>query len=326
MKLKDLGERKLLEIAKEICDAGPGIELGVGDDGAVIDLGDEYLLVSTDMVAEGYHFTSATSAQQIGRKAVVTNLSDISAMGGKPLGLVYSMGAPGESDADFLIDILKAMNSTAKEYDTYIVGGDLNDANSLLISGTAVGLVEKGNLLTRNDAKPGDIIGISGKVGQVPAAVRAILDDKISSDDWLDLVHVLDELEARVREGKVLGEVGVNSCIDVTDGVALNLWQISKASKVSLKVDRDKIPAHPMAIEFSEREGVDLEELLFYGGEEFELLFTVSPENWDVLVDNFEEIGTEVTKIGKVESGEGVSLLRDGSEEVLPDEGYEHFR
>lgn len=326
MKLSDLGEEELLDLTKDICEVGPGVEIGIGDDAAAIEMGDDLLLISTDMILEDSHFTSDASAKQIGRKAVVTNLSDIAAMGGESIGLVYSIGAPVDEDADFFTDILEVMNDSAREHDTFVLGGDLNESDSFVISGTAIGRIEKEDLLTRSGAKPGDIIGLTGELGSVPAAVRAGLDDDISLDDWEKLKEVLNNPVARSKEGRILSRIeGVNSAIDVTDGLASDLWQISRSSSVGLSVDYNDIPVDTLAEDFSAENSVEIDDLVLYGGEEFELLFTVEPESWENIEDEFQGSGTKVTKIGRVVDGDFVKLSKGDGEEKLPDKGFEHF-
>ncbi len=326
MKLKDVGEKRLLELAQKVCDEGPRVEVGVGDDAAVLEMEGVYLLASTDMLIENIHFTQDSPARVIGRKAVVTNLSDIAAMGGKPLGLVYSIGAPSEKELDFITGLLKGMNSTARKYDTYIVGGDLNEAETIILSGTAFGQTKKDEVLLRSGAEQNDYIGVTGELGAATAAVMAMVED-ISIEDWEPLKEAFEKPEARVEEGMVLSETpGVTSSIDITDGLAANLWQISRRSNVNLTVDFDKIPISKAAKEFAEEKNTDIDNFVFFGGEEFELLFTAKPETWEILEKKFQKVGTKITKIGEVKSGKGANLLRGGEKEELPDRGYEHFR
>ncbi len=326
MKLEDVGEKKLLELARSICDEGPRVEVGVGDDAAVLEMDGLYLLASTDMLIEDVHFTRDTPAKQIGRKAVVTNLSDIAAMGAKPLGLVYSIGAPGEKDLEFITGLLQGMNSTARKYDTYIVGGDLNEAETVILSGTAFGQTEKDKLLLRSRAKSGDYIGVTGELGAATAAVMAMVED-LPLEKWGPLKEALEEPEARVKEGRILSESeGVTSAIDITDGLAANLWQISRRSNMNLEVNFEDIPISEAAKEFANEHDTDLDNFVFHGGEEFELLFTVRPDVWEDLEKRFEDVDTKISKIGEVKTGKGVQLLRNGQKEKLPDRGYEHFR
>lgn len=326
MKLKDMGEKALLDLAREIIESGQSVRIGVGDDGAGVDFDGGVLISSTDMIIEGVHFTSETPPERIGKKAVVTNLSDLAAMGAEPLGLVYSFGSPGEKEVSFVSRLLEGMNSTAREYNTYILGGDMNEAPQVIISGTGFGKSKEGEFLLRSGAKPGDLIGITGELGLATAATKAFLEG-ITLEDKETLKKALLDPVARVNEGITLSKNGhVNSAIDITDGLASNLWQISRMSKAGLVVDYDKIPVNQAVIDFAKEENVDLDNLILYGGEDFELLFTAGPEAWETLEKEFEKLETKITKIGEVNSEETVKIKRDGKLEDLPDRGYEHFQ
>lgn len=326
MKLKDVGERALLELAREICERGSSVQVGVGDDGAAVGIGEGSLVVTTDMLVEDIHFTSQTPAEQIGKKAVVINLSDLGAMGAEPLGLVYSIGAPKETEFNFISELLNAMNSTARAHDTYIVGGDLNEAKEVIVSGTAFGRAHEGELMLRSGAEVGNFVGVTGELGAASAATKALING-ISLEDNDSLKKTLLEPVARVKEGRVLSESGqVTSAIDITDGLAANLWQISRMSEVGLVVDAEELPVSEAARKFAEEQGEDLDNFVLYGGEDFELLFTARPEVWEHLEEKFEELGTRISRLGEVDEGEGVRIRRRGELEKLPDRGYEHFK
>lgn len=326
MKLKDIGERALLNLAKEICEEDSSIMVGIGDDGAVIELEKDLLVVTTDMLIEGIHFSKDTRPQQIGKKSVVVNLSDLAAMGADPKGLVYSVGLPEETEVEFVSNLLKSMNSTAKSYDTSIVGGDLNEAEEIIVSGTAFGITTKERLLLRSGAKEGDIIGITGELGASSTATRALLKN-IPLDDNPELKKSLQEPSAGIKEAKILSKnSGVNSAIDITDGLAANLWQISNMSEVGLLIEYDKLPINQSAKTFAEKNNFEMDKIVLYGGEDFELLFTAEPEEWKNLENEFKKIDTRISKIGKVKEKKGVNIRKDGEVEELPNRGYEHFR
>lgn len=326
MKLEDIGEGALLKLARNICEKGPSVRVGVGDDGAAVEIEEGSIVATTDMLIEGVHFTPEIPPERIGKKAAVINLSDLAAMGADPLGLVYSLGAPGDTEENFISELLGAMNSTARNHGTYLVGGDLNEAEEVIISGTAFGRAAEGELLLRSGAEGGDLIGITGKLGASTAATKALLED-IPLEGKEPLKKTLLQPVARLEEGRILSESGqVTSAIDITDGLAANLWQISRMSNVGLVVDAERLPVSEAAQEFAKEQGMDLDELTLYGGEDFELLFTVRPGAWEGLEAEFRDLGTKISKVGKVEEGEGVRIRREGSLEELPDRGYEHFR
>ncbi len=326
-KLEDIGEKGLIDLAKDIYKKDPHVKVGIGDDAAAVKFDEEKLLVvTTDMMIEGIHFTSDIPPKYIGKKVVVANLSDLASMGSAPLGLVYSLGAPGNKEVDFFSDLLNGMNSTAEEHGTSVIGGDLNESERIIISGTAFGKSTEEELILRSGAEKGDIICVTGELGASIAAVKALMGD-IPLEKKEGLRRAFYEPSARVEEGMALSKNGnVTAAIDISDGLAADLWQISIMSKASLFVDFEDIPIDKEAEDFAQEQGIDLDELSLFGGEDFELLFTVKPEAWEDLKRRFSKIGTKVTEIGRVKSGEGVYLRRDDSLEELPNRGYEHFR
>lgn len=326
MKLKDVGERALLELACKICAESPNVEVGVGDDAAAIDIGEEYLVVTTDMLIGRIHFPLGAPVEQIGWKAVVVNLSDLAAMGAKPIGLVFSIGAPRDAETDFIEKLLESINSQAQKYGAYLVGGDLNESKDVIISGTAFGRVPKDQLLTRSRALEGNVIAMTGDLGGATAGVK-ILVEGLPQEGYEELVKAFTEPAARVEVGRILAESGaITSAIDITDGLAANLWQISRMSNVKLTIDEEKLPINPQVEKFSKEHDFDLNDFTLFGGEDFELLFTVKKGEWNSVREAIEDKGIQVTAMGEVSKGSGVYMKKRGEEEELPDRGYEHFR
>ncbi len=141
------------------------------------------------------------------------------------------------------------------------------------------------------------------------------------------LVRTQLEPRARVREGRALARSGfVTSAIDVTDGLAANLWQLAKESKVKIVIDRDSIPEHPLVRKFAAKHGFNVDDFVLVGGEDFELLFTVRPQGWEKVRLTLKRMGTKATMIGRVTKGKGVFIRSKGKTRALPDRGYEHFR
>lgn len=321
-----MGERALVELARKICTPGSRARVGIGDDAAAIDIDGDYLVATTDMLVGRVHFPSGTPAKQMGHKAVVVNLSDLAAMGARPLGLVFSVGLPRGIEADFVKDLLRSMDASARSYRTHLMGGDLNESDDVIISGTAFGTVPKGQLLTRSGARVGDLIAVTGELGSATAGVKILL-ERLPQRGYGKLVRASANPAARLREGKFLAESGyVTSAIDVTDGLAANLWQVSRMSKVKLTVDYEKLPINPLVKKFAAEHGFDERDFTLFGGEDFELLFTVRKKGWDKVRRGLRRRGTRVSVIGEVARGRGVYLQTERKAEKMPDRGYEHFR
>jgi thiamine-monophosphate kinase len=325
MKVSDFGERALVELARRTFKRGPRVKVGIGDDAAAIDIDGRYLIVTTDMLVAGTHFPHGTTARQMGIKAVIVNLSDIAAMGAEPLALIFSVGLPRELDVDFVRRMIRGMDVTARRYGAYVVGGDLDETTDITIAGAAFGLTKKGQLLTRSGAKPGDVIAVTGQLGAASAGLKILL-ERLPPKGYEKLIKAQLEPIARVREGMLLAKNGARAAIDLTDGLAANLWQVSRMSKARMVIDRDKVPIHPLVNKLSERHGFDVEEFAFFSGEDFEMLFTLRSESWEKVRHALKRIGTDATAIGYVSKGRGVYIQKNGTLEKLPDRGYEHFK
>lgn len=325
MKLSDVGERALVEIARRVCRRGAKVRIGIGDDAAAIDIDDTCLVATTDMLVASAHFPPSTTPMQMGKKAVVVNLSDLAAMGAEPLGLIFSVALPSDLEVSFVERLVKGMDDAAREYSTYVVGGDLDESVEITIAGAAFGIARRRELLKRSGAKAGDIVAVTGKFGAASAGLKLLL-EKLSATGYRALVKAQLEPVARLKEGITLARSGmVTAAIDVTDGLAANLWQLARESRVRIIIDRAKIPEHPLAGKFATQHGCDLDDFVLFGGEDFELLFTVRPRGWEKVRLMLKRVGTTATQIGRVVGGKGVFVRRDGETLKLPDRGYEHF-
>lgn len=326
MRLDDIGERALVEIARKIFRKGGRVRIGIGDDAAAIDIDDTCLVATTDMLVASVHFPPGTKPEQIGRKAVVVNLSDIAAMGAEPLGLIFSVALPRELDVEFVKRIMKGMDSTAKEYNTYVVGGDLDESRKITIAGAAFGLARSKELLKRSGAKEGDIVAVTGELGAASAGLKILL-KKIPLEGYKKLVDAQVKPIARVKEGRVLARSGlVKAATDITDGLASSLWQIARESRVKIIIDRKKIPTNPLIKKFSHQHGFNIDDFTLFGGEDFELLFTVRTSALNRVLTALKRVGTIAAPIGHVTKGRGVFIKEGEKTKLLEDRGYEHFR
>jgi len=326
MKLSDVGERALVKLARRICKRGPGVRIGIGDDAAAIDIDDKCLIATTDMLVAGMHFPPGTSPEQMGRKSVVAGLSDLAAMGAEPLGMLFSVGLPRGLDVGFVKRLMRGMDLAARMHGTWVVGGDLDESEEISIAGAAFGIAHKDKILTRSRARPGDLIAVTGKLGASSAGLKLLL-GRLPIEGYDALIKTQLEPHARVREGMALARSGVvTSAIDVTDGLAANLWQLSKESRVKLIIDRKRVPEHPLVRKFATEHGFNVDDFVLFGGEDFELLFTMRPRDPARIKRTLARAGAPITVIGKVLRGKGVYLEEGGMLLKLPDRGYEHFR
>ncbi len=314
MKVRDIGERALINRISELLPHNA--VLGAGeDDCAVLDHGDEYLLMTTDMLHQSTDFPDGMAPWQMGWMSVAVSLSDIAAMGGRPFAIVAAMGLPKEADVGFVDDIVDGMNACAKKFDAYIVGGDTDEHDELTIVCTALGSAKKDKLLKRSGAHVGDLVCVTGELGTAEAGLRVMKMD-IQQNVKDVVTKKLFEPQPRVKEAIALATSGaVTSMMDLSDGLALSLHDLSKASSVGFLIYGDKLPV----LDETKVISTDLD-LPLCGAGDFELLFTVKPD----YLENAEK-ACQFAVIGEVTSSD-ILIKKNGVTEKIEARGYEHFR
>ncbi|MFZ3060372.1 MAG: thiamine-phosphate kinase [Candidatus Methanoperedens sp.] len=318
MKANEITERELIaRIAKLLAGPGDKTILGVGeDDCAVIDIGGEdYLLITTDMLHRKTDFPLRMTGWQIGWMSVAVNLSDLASKGARPIGVVMAMGITSETELGFIEEIARGMDECAGKFGTQIIGGDTDSHDELTMVGTAFGLVRKESLIRRSGAKAGDLVCVTGALGTAGAALIA-LDKEIPVSQ--EILKALFEPFPRIYEGMALVESrAVTSMMDISDGLALSLHDIGKASGAGFKIYENRLPVLPAVKKLLT--GGELFDAVVYTGGDFELLFTVAPEKLDKA-----KKACPLTVIGEVVES-GVFIERAGGLEELKARGYEHF-
>lgn len=318
--LGGLGEREAIRIIEKLIKSDAVV--GIGDDCAAIDIGSKYLLVTTDMMVTKAHIPKGMGPYDIGWSIVAVNLSDIAAMGGRPLGLVTAIGITRGHPIEFLEQMVDGMNDCARRFNTSIVGGDTKEHDDLVLSGTALGEVDKDKILLRKGARPGDLIAVTGSLGKAGAGFFSLK----RSLALKDAETALKRPWPRIKEGMALSASGfVTSCMDVSDGLSASIFELSRNSGLTYEVDYSKVPKAPeveMAFHDVERQ----KDLVLNFGDDYELLFTLKREAEGDLAKVANECGCPMTVIGKVTSGEENILIDNGKREKLENLGYEHFR
>lgn len=318
--LGTLGERETIRLIEKIIKSDATI--GPGDDCAAIDIGDKYLIVTTDMMVTKAHIPKGMGPYDIGWSIIAVNLSDIAAMGGTPLGLVTAIGITRGHPIEFIEQMVDGMNDCARRFNTSVVGGDTKEHDDLVLCGTAFGQVSKEGILLRRGAKAGDLIAVTGQLGRAGAGFY-------SMKRALGLKEAEDALKRpwpRVREGMALSKSGiVTSCMDISDGLSTSIFELSRNSGMTYEIDYARVPKAKevdMAFHDLERQ----KDLVLNFGDDFELLFTIKREAEEQLAAIATECGCPMTVIGKVTSGEENILIDNGKREKLENLGYEHFR
>jgi thiamine-monophosphate kinase len=282
MDLKELGEFGLIERIKEAL-GGPmpdGV-LGIGDDCAVLpQTGGMETLVSTDMLLEGSHFLRGDiPARLLGWKSAAVNFSDIAAMGGRPVGSFLSLGLPAGLDSDWMDAFLAGYKECSQYCGAPLLGGDTTTSqDGIAINVTVIGQCQRGRSRKRSSAVPGDLVCVTGPLGDSAAGLQAILQGVRGSEDAKALVERHYRPVPRVSEGQALAATpGVHAMMDISDGVASDLRHILKASGVGAAVRTQDVPLSAELRRVCAQQGWDATSLALTGGEDYELLFTMAP-------------------------------------------------
>jgi len=324
---KNLGERKIIEILQSRLDIMPKMPIPFGDDVSAYAIGNNYLAVlKTDMLVDKTDVPLKMSLWQASRKAVVMNVSDFAAKGVKPLAILVSLGLPRALRKKDIVEIGRGLNAGAREYDTFIIGGDTNEASDFVISLSLFGIAKKDEVMLRSGAKPGDLIAVTGSFGKTTVGLKILLDNlKVSPKIRKILVESVLMPHARLKEGLALSKTkAVTAAIDSSDGLAWSLHEIARASKVGFLIN--KLPIAEEVEEFAEINKLDPLELTLYGGEEYELVLTVKPKLWRKAEKAVKEVGGKLLPIGKVTAERQVLLKIDGKKRMIEARGWEHFK
>ena len=293
---------------------------GIGDDCAVLPMGDEALLFTSDMLNEGVHFlTDKSTAFQIGYKALMVNISDVAAMGATPVATLLSLALPEERFGEWSQSFMKGYYEASKKYGVKLVGGDTTKSDSgVCISVTAIGRAPKANIKRRSKAKVGDVVMVTGELGASAAGLRDVLEGKLRTRNAK--IHLMPE--AQVLEGEWLGkQEAVHAMCDISDGVASDLQHILDESKKSAIVS-----ALPVA------KGAKWSDA-FGGGEDYKLLITVDKSQAEELAKRFErKFGAPLYNIGRITKPNcdvyHIGIEQDNGEVLYSSAGwggYHHF-
>jgi thiamine-monophosphate kinase len=330
-RITDLGEFGLIDrIHRALRQPAGGVVVGIGDDTAALDTGGPRLLLATvDMQVEGRHFIRArTPPELLGRRVAAVNLSDIGAMGGTPRWALVSLALPKSLPVRWVDAFYAGLDGMLGEFGAFVVGGNLSGGTRIVADLTLLGEVERGRLLTRGGARPGDLICVTGSLGR-SAAGRAALDAGLRGAEVAEAITAHLAPTPRVREGQALAAAGgVTAMIDLSDGLAGDLGHICERSNVGAVVEAAHLPIADDTRGIAARLGLDPVHLAIAGGEDFELLFTAPAPALEWLrAAVSEETGTPVTVIGEVRpSAEGRALVGDTGAVALSVGGWDHFR
>lgn len=295
--------------------------VGIGDDCAVLPAGEGELLFSTDLLMEGVHFLrSESSPEDVGWKAAAVNLSDIAAMGGKPVATFLSIALPRDAQGEWAERFIEGYRQISSQYDVPLLGGDTTSSlRDIAVNVGILGRCQSGKRLMRSGAKVGETIYVTGLLGDSAAGLQAILKGISRSEEVKTLIERHKRPLPRVDAGMILIQSGkVGAMMDISDGIASDMRHIMKASKVGAVIALDRLPLSSELISVCAKQGWDRYWLSTSGGEDFELLFT-GPDGLE------NELDIKVYSVGKIVDGNELIWTVEGSPVDYDYMGYIHF-
>jgi thiamine-monophosphate kinase len=294
--------------------APPEVLVPIGDDCAVLRLGDRIWVAASDMLVSGNHFRDWAAPEDAGYKAVAVNVSDVAAMGGTPRFVLASGGAP---DPEATLRCMRGVLEACGEFGVYPLGGDTTRAGALTVDVAILGELDAPPVL-RSGARPGDLLAVTGELGASAAGLLA-LESGASGPERLVEKHLRPT--PRVEAGRAAARIGVGAMIDLSDGIASDAGHVCERSGMGCRVDLDLLPVAEDTRSFLASLGHDPVAVAATGGEDYELLIC-APE--PVLQALAESVEVPVTRIGEVTDGGGAVFWR-GGEVVEGLSGWDHF-
>ena len=301
------------------------IVLGIGDDCAAVKPGGGVMLYSTDTVTEGIHFlTSYMTFSEIAAKSVSAAVSDIAAMGGRPLYFLSTLGIPKCFPQNHTDELLAGFEESSGFYGIELIGGNISGSEKLFIDITIIGEVDEDRLVSRKGAAEGDTIFVTGTLGDSSMGLELLKAGKGTSDGYLENRH--KQPTARTGSGKILADnFTVSSMIDISDGFLIDLERITLESGLGADIYLEKLP---LSEQYREKKDQFKEPLSFAlsGGEDYELLFTTRPENVGKIKELMSGLNVQVTDVGTVSENNKINLYGEDKNIVEYNErGFVHL-
>jgi thiamine-monophosphate kinase len=336
--IQQLGEFGLIDrISSQFQLTNPTSLVGIGDDAAVIDAGNGCVLLSTDMLAEGIHFDlSYVPLRHLGYKAVAVNVSDIAAMNGKAEQIVVSLAFSNRFSVEAIDALYEGIHAACKNYKVDLIGGDTTSSRSgLVISISVLGRASREKITYRKGASPSDIICVTGDLGAAYMGLQVLEREKQvfmanpnmqpGLDKYEYIVSRQLKPEARTEIILDLEEAGVQptSMIDVSDGLASELFHIGRSSGVGIRIFEDKIPVDQLTYETAVEFNLDPITCALNGGEDYELLFTIRQADHEKIKSH-----PDIHLIGYVHEKphENLMITKGGNVVPIRAQGWDHFK
>lgn len=289
----------------------------------------KFLAVTCDMLVEHTDVPPKMTLEQIARKAVVSSVSDLVSKGIIPKAALISLGLPKSLKNSEISKLIDGLSLASKEFGIDIVGGDINESKEIIIDCCMFGsLSSLANIPRRNGACIDDYVVVSGKFGYSSSGLKILMNNLPSPDSYFRKRSVDSVLKpCPSYEFGVFIAQYFSSSMDSSDGLASSLYELSKESGVNLLIEEDKIPIPPNLKEFLSINNLDFHDLIFYGGEEYNIVGTITKKNLMEISKILKMHHLKLYIIGKVVSGNGsvFVLTSDGNKKLLNNKGYTHF-
>ncbi len=324
--LSSIGERELVDLFMNLIGVSDANLLPHPDDAVAVRFSGGVLVFKTDMFVASTDMPPMMRYYDAGWKTVVMNVSDVISKGANPLYFIYSMGVPRSFKLKDALEVVKGIRDSADVYGMKVLGGDLGECRELVISGFIVGSCPSGRLMPRRGAKPGDLLAVTGCFGLTSAALKTFMQGLQVDGELIQIFKdALFKPKAKVKEALALAESSaVTSSIDSSDGLLESLLELAKINKVGFIVE--DLPVCVEVKNFAIRFGLNLEDLVFKGGEEYELVVTLKPLELENAIKAVKNVGGELKVIGRVIDEPGIFYEGKQGRVELKGGGYEHFK
>jgi len=299
VELTDIGEDNLIAELTRSLRLDSRVKIGPGDDCAVVKFGKRWQLLKTDCIVESIHFSKESPATWVGWKALCRAISDVAAMGGRPMDALVTIAVAPQVRLRWLRGVYSGLRKAAQRYDVNLVGGETSRSpGPAFISVALTGIVEKRRALLRSGGKPGDFLYVTGQLGGSIRGKHLRFEPRLAEALWL------------------ADHFAINAMIDLSDGLGSDLPRLAKASSTGFEIDRERLPLS---------KGCSIEQAIS-DGEDYELLFTVPPEVVPTLEERWDKKfpALVLTQIGRLTEPNRQELSGSGFDQ-LTDSGYDHF-
>ncbi len=316
----EISENKFISLVRKFARKSNSVVRSIGDDGAVADLSAGQYVFVQDAMAEHVHFEfSFMDPYYVGKKALYSNVSDVLAMGAHPVFYLVTVGIPARFSSGDILKVYRGMDRAAREFGVTLLGGDtVATAGDFFIDISVIGKLISGKYLGRDKAKTGDLIAVTGKLGEAAYGLTLLKESSRAKGVKTCTDRFLSPRPPYALWKELVKSDITHAMMDISDGLIMDLSRMMDESKKQARIHCEKVPM-PLILR-----RMRLEDLALAGGEDYQLLFTFPLKKLPAVTVMMEK-GHGITIIGEVVSGRGVRVFRHGSEISTPKQGYDHF-